>query len=118
MAKRPGDGHALALAADSVAGLRSIRAPMPSSSTNCSTATSRLRDRGAPQAIVDVAAHVEVIEQLRILKHVAQRPLVWGRQMGGRLAPHRFAHLAMHAPSPGGVFQPGHGTQAGGLAAA
>jgi hypothetical protein len=73
----------------------------------------RGRAAGTTQAEIEVARHVQMREQPRILEHIAQRTLV-GRHETRIILP----GLAVHDQPAGAALQPGDAAQQRGLAAA
>ena len=111
--QRPGDGHALALAAAEAVG-----APVEQAA-DAQQPGDLVEPRLAGAALLakrQVGPHRQVGEQVGLLEHVAQGPPMGGQEHPlGVVLPHLAAHREIAARGP---LQAGHGAQAGGLARA
>jgi hypothetical protein len=74
-----------------------------------------LRRGDAAQAVADVAAHVQVIEQRGLLDHVADRPPVHRHEPARGVV---LPHLVADGDAAGRALEPGQRAQQRGLAAA
>ncbi len=110
------DGHALAFAARERGGTARQQRRQPQQLHRLLHRHAAACGWLAAQAVFDVAAHAQVVEQAGLLEHVAQRAPVWGQPLPtGFVLP----DLAVHDHAAlGGALQPGERTQAGRLAAA